>query len=49
MWAGIALGLGEPQRLPGEPPMSEGSYWSMRVIHYPPLSDGALPARLAVN
>lgn len=38
--SGLALGLGEPQRLPGEPPMSEDSYWSMRLIHYPPLSEG---------
>jgi len=35
--SGIALGLGLPERLPGEPATSQESYWCMRVIHYPPL------------
>ncbi len=47
--AGLALGLGVPERLPGEPEKMEDSYWCMRVIHYPPLpapAAGADPPRL---
>ncbi len=39
MLAGLALGLGLPGRLPGEPTTAEASYWCMRVLNYPPLSD----------
>lgn len=45
--SGIALGLGEPERLPGEPRMSEDSYWGMRLIHYPPLIEGDSQGRLS--
>ena len=39
--AGIALGLGlQPNYFEGERAGQAQSYWSTRVIHYPPLAEG---------